>query len=106
MKFISLVTAVAMMAAVAGCNTSTNTTVQQVRDATVAACAFLPAVETVAAILTANASLPATQVAGAICQAVGQMTAHPGASRQVGEKAGVVVKVGDVTIPVKGEFVK
>ncbi len=102
-NLIALVCAATMSIAVAGCNNSAPNLAQfvtQVQNAAILACGFLPAVETVAAIFSANSTLPVTQVADAICKAVQPPLGHPGANPSK------VVIVGNTVIPVKGQFVE
>lgn len=101
-RIIALVCAATMSFAVAGCNGGPDlgSFIKNVQNAAVVACGFLPAVETVAAIFSANSTLTAATVANAICTAVNPPNDHPTA------QPSRVVVVGNQLIPVKGEFVR
>lgn len=103
-KMLSLIASAGMFASLAACNNNTDMakTISDVQKLAVTACSFLPTVETVANILTANASLPAAAIANAICAAV----TKPGASREGVAPADAHVMVGDKSIAVKGEFMR
>ena len=105
MRIISVITALAMGASVTlgGCQgTQDLATIEaQVQALAVQACGFLPLAETIAAILTANASLPASAIAAAICQAVSNVT--PPAKPKLTE---ALIIVNGKTIKVMGYFVQ
>lgn len=104
-KLMALAASAALVASLGGCNSAnTAATISQVQQTAVKVCSFLPTVETVAAILTANASLPAVQIAQAICAAV----VTPGGmhNERMEAPADAHVMVGNERIVVKGEFVK
>ncbi len=102
-SLIALVSAATMSFALVGCNSAPDlsTFITNVRLATVQACNFLPAIETITAIFTANASLPVAQVANAICKAVVTDSAHPGAA-----PPSHTIMVGDKVIHVDGKFME
>ena len=105
-KIIAIIFAASL--ALAGCNstpvsptTPTTPSVKDIQSVVTTACGFLPAVSTVANIISASPTvLTATQIAGIICKAVSTKGVHKGV---YAPKATVV---GDKVILINGEFVK
>lgn len=82
--------------------TSNQTLVTLISDAqaaAVTACKFEPTAATIAAILTANQSATAAQIAGLVCGAVNGTTGAPTAGP-------LFVKVNGQIVPVSGNFVR
>lgn len=104
-----LILAAAIGLTLAGCETTMTaekiaTAIAQIRAATVAACGFLPTVDTVANIVAAdNSSVQrASQVANAICQAVSPLNAAA-ADRRIAQ---TVTKPTVNGVVIKGKWVK
>src|SRR5512139_3357796 len=104
-RYLALFTSIGLLASISGCNQNDPTAfIRNVQTITIQACAFVPTVETLTAIFSANAALVPMQVANAICQAVTNSTSptpteglRAGASRN----GTPVVQVGDKVIPIK-----
>jgi len=103
MKKLLIIPALAL--ALVGCNATTQSNIAaiiaSVQTTAVDACKFLPAATTIAAIVTANQSATAAQIASVICGAVNGQTSTPTAG------AGpMYVTVNGTQIAVTGYFIK
>lgn len=106
-KIIAVIFAATL--ALAGCNSTpvsptspTTPTVKDIQSVVTTACGFLPAVSTVANIISASPTvLTATQIANIICKAVSTKGVH-----RNGVYAPKATVVGNKVILINGEFVK
>jgi hypothetical protein len=87
-----------------GCNQSQSLAQieAEVQSFAVQACGFLPLASTIAAILSANASLPASAIAAAVCQAVSNTT--PPTDKRKEAQAKIIVNGREITV--QGFFVR
>jgi len=108
MRKLMLGTALSAFITLGGCTTNGTQpaggiTIQDVQNAAVAACSFLPTAASIASLLTANPAVAtASQVAALICEAV---TAKPPASAKLRGPNAITVVVNGKTVKIEGEFV-